>query len=363
MTAPTQEAEKVFVSSLERARLWQGFMSARLLLGVVLVALQTALYVTGTTRSEVEILICSAYLMGTLVSKVLINPRPLGQSFNRVWGALVGIDLLTFSALQLLQGGSSGTTINYTALFALPLLVASILGTLRLALGTAAGITVLMLVVSIWSFLKQPIDVTPYFVQPALSGVGFFAIAWLANLLAVRLASEGLRAQTSQVAAAILRQVNELVIESLPDGILIVDDVGMVRAANPAARQILSLELFGLRGGVINLRSEPAWEPLLELTRRGFSSGQSQSADIAIRHGQGGPLRVYARTRLAAVPIIRQLSPCVTCSSGSAPSGMAFRTKVSRCVAAADCKSFRLIRGTVDPDCSSSSFRSASLRT
>lgn len=303
MKAPAVEAAKAFVASLERARLWQGFMSARLLLGFVLVTLQTALYVTGTTRGKLEILICSVYLIGTLVSKIVINPRPLGQSFNRVWGALVGIDLLTFSALQLLQGGTSGAaTINYTALFALPLLVASILGTLRLAFGTAAGITVLMLTVSIWSFLKQPIDATPYFVQPALSGVGFFAIAWLANLLAVRLASEGLRAQTSQVAAAILRQVNDLVIESLPDGIVIVDDVGTVHAANPAARQLLSLEVVELREGVFNLHSEPAWESLLALTSRCFESGQSQSAAIVIRHGQGGPLRVHARTRLAAVP-------------------------------------------------------------
>lgn len=77
-----------------------------------------------------------------------------------------------------------------------------------------------------WSYLQNPNDSTPYFVQPALSGVGYFAIAWLSNQLASRLAAEGQRARQSQLAATIQRQVNELVIESLPDGVLIVDERG-----------------------------------------------------------------------------------------------------------------------------------------
>lgn len=142
--------------SQEVMRLWQGFMTARLLLGVVLVFLQSVLYMTGTTRSQSEVAVCVAYLLGTMVSKQLINPRPIGQSFNHVWGALVGVDVLMFSALQLVQGvGTNVSTINYTPLFALPLLLASVLGTLRLAFGTAAGITLLMLGVSIWQFLQH----------------------------------------------------------------------------------------------------------------------------------------------------------------------------------------------------------------
>jgi len=289
-----------FDASYEMSRQWQGFITARLVLGFVLVTLQIALYATGTAHSQAQIAISAAYLAGTLASKLFIRPRPLGQSFNRVWGALVGIDLLTFSALQVLQSGpASISTINYTPLFALPVLVASVLGSMRLALGTAAGITVLMLGVSIWSYLQSPTDSTPYFVQPALSGAGYFAIAWLSNQLASRLTTEGQRARQSQLAASIQRQVNELVIESLPDGVLIVDERGMVHSANPAARQLLGSHQ-ALHATVFDLKEEPGWLPLLSLTRLSVATGQNHEEDVTIRHSNLGPRRVHARTRMAA---------------------------------------------------------------
>ncbi len=287
-------------SSREMSRQWQGFMTARLVLGFVLVTLQIALYSTGASHNKGQIAISAAYLAGTLASKFYIQPRPLGQSFNRVWGALVGFDLLTFSALQMLQSNSASiSTINYTPLFALPVLVASVLGSMRLALGTAAGITVLMLGGSIWSYLQSPLDSAPYFVQPALSGVGYFAIAWLSNQLASRLTTEGLRARQNQLAANIQRQVNELVIESLPDGVLIVDERGCVHAANPAARLLLGSQQ-ALHAAVFYLKEEVGWIALLNLTRLSFGTGKSHEEDVTIRHGHHGPRRVHARTRLAA---------------------------------------------------------------
>ena len=61
----------------EISRQWQGFMTARLVLGLVLVVLQTALYATGTSHSQAQIAISAAYLTGTLASKLFIQPRPL----------------------------------------------------------------------------------------------------------------------------------------------------------------------------------------------------------------------------------------------------------------------------------------------
>ncbi len=286
--------------SHELIRQWQGFMTARLVLGFMLVTLLAALQASGAAQNKALIAISLAYLAGTLASKMFIQPRPLGQSFNRVWGALVGIDLLTFSALQMLQDGpGNSTSINYTPLFALPLLLASVLGSLRLALGTAAGITMLILGGSILVFLRSPVDSPPYFVQPALSGAGYFAIAWLSNQLASRLATEGLRASQSQLAASIQRQVNSLVIESLPDGVLIVDDRGRVHAANPSARHMLGSSL-ALHAMAFDLKDEPGWRPLLDLTRRSVGTSESHEEDVVISHGGQGPRRLHARTRLAA---------------------------------------------------------------
>ena len=291
LQAPPEAPE----DSLELVRLWQGFMTARLTLGLVLVVLQIALFVTGTLHSQALIAISAVYFSGTLAARFYMRPRPLGQSFNRTWGALVGLDVLTFSALQLLPGSS----INYTPLFALPILHASVLGSLRLALGTAAAVTMLLLGNTLWAYLHGPADATPYFVQSALSGAGYFVIALLGNQLSNRLASEGRRARLSQLAVTIQRQVNELVIESLPDGVLIVDDRGCVRAANPAARELLGSPLIA-HASVFDLRDEPGWRPLLNLTRLSVGTGQSHEEDVTIRHHDHGPRRVRARTRLAA---------------------------------------------------------------
>lgn len=288
------------------ARLWQAFMTARLTLGLVLLLLQVALYATGTSHSTPMMAISVAYFLGTLLTRLVIQPQPLGQSFNWAWGVVVGLDILAFSVMQVLQGSS----INYTPLFALPILLASVLGSLRLALGTAAGVTVLLLGSTLSTYFQSPADATPYFVQSALSGVGYFAIAFLSNQLSTRLASEGQRARRSQLAAKIQRVVNELVIESLPDGVLIVDDRGCVRGANPAARQLLGTPR-ALQAPVFDLREETGWQPLLNLTRLSVGTGHNQEEDVTIHHQGHGPRRMRVRTRLAAPPGIGTESLCV----------------------------------------------------
>jgi two-component system sensor histidine kinase PilS (NtrC family) len=291
----------------EFSRLWQAFMTARLTLGLVLVVLQAGLYATGSAQSRTLIGICVAYFLGTLATRLYVRPRYLGQAFNRAWGVLIGLDIGVFSALQLLQGNS----LNYTPLFALPILLASVLGSLRLALGTAAGVSMLLLGSTYWMHSNAPGDATPAFVQAALAGAGYFLIALLAHQLATRLASEGQRARLSQLAANIQRQVNELVIESLPDGVLIVDAQGLVRAANPAARTLLGNTQQPLRAAIFDLKGSPAWQALLHLTRLSMGTGRAQQAEVTIHHAGSGPRRVLARTSLAAPQGIAQDSLCV----------------------------------------------------
>jgi two-component system sensor histidine kinase PilS (NtrC family) len=287
-------------------RLWQAFMTARLMLGLVLVLLQITLYATSPVHSKSLLIVCIAYFLGTLATRLHLRPRPLGGAFTRSWGVLIGIDVLAFSALQWLHGNS----LNYTPLFALPVLLASVLGSLRLALGTAAGVTMLLLGGAVWTQIQSDQDNPASFVQAGLSGVGYFAIAFLANQLATRLANEGKRARQSQVAATIQREVNELVIEAMPEGVMIVDQGGIVRAANPAARELLGDE-YRLRSAVFDLKVDPAWRPLLQLSRLSLGSGQQQEAEVSLQHEGGAPLKVLARTRLAAPQGIGEDSLCV----------------------------------------------------
>lgn len=291
----------------EFARLWQAFMTARLTLSLVLVVLQIGLYATGMASSRPLLGICAAYFLGTLASRLFVRPRHLGQAFNRAWGVLIGLDIGVFCALQWLQGSN----LNYTPLFALPVLLASVLGSLRLALGTAAGVSMLLLGGTYWMHSDSLGDSPANYVQAALAGAGYLLIALLAHQLATRLANEGRRARLNQLAASVQRQVNELVIESLPDGVLIVDAQGWVRAANPAARALLEAAEHSLRSAIFDLKGTPAWQPLLHLTRMSMGTGRPQQAEVIIHHAGSGPRRVWARTSLAAPQGIAHESLCV----------------------------------------------------
>lgn len=285
----------VIISSDTReiSRIWQGFMTARFTLGLVLLALQGTLYATGTPQNKWLIVISLAYFASTLTTGLFGQPRFLGSTFNRSWILLVGLDVIAFTSLQFLQKNA----INYTPLFALPILLASVLGSLQLALGTAAGVTMLLLGGTLWKVSNGNGDNAPYLAQAALSGAGYFAIALLANQLSARLASEGLRARHNQAAARIERQINALVVESLPDGVLIVDSELSIRSANPSARIFIAKQAD--RQGVLhNLMDESAWNGLARLTEKSLSTGTEQEADVSITFEGQGPRRMRVRTRL-----------------------------------------------------------------
>lgn len=293
--------------TLEFARLWRGFMTARVTLGLVLLLLQGTLYGLGQVPHALLVVICGGYFVATLAVRLMSHPRPLGRTFDPQWISTIGVDVLAFAALQFVQGSS----INYTPLFALPVLLASVLGSLLLAMGTAAGVTLLLLANASWLSIQFPGDASPHFIQSALTGAGSFVIALLANQLSVRLASEEQRARRNQFAVQIQQQVNELVIDSLTDGILVVDARGTVHAANPAARHLLGPDERSIRPTSFNLDSEPGWQELAELTRRCFFQNGAQQADVNIHHQGQGPRRVRVRTRLTAARDNNTESLCV----------------------------------------------------
>lgn len=276
-------------------RLWRAFMAARVMLAGVLLALQAFIYALGQPVGQAMVTLCVAYFVATLAVRVWAHPKPPGSNFDAQWVSTVGVDVLTFSALNFLQSGA----INYTALFALPVLLASVLGPILLALGTAASVTLLLLADAWWSSLQLPGDSTARFLQAGLSGSGFFIIALLANQLALRLSREEKRARSSQSAARMQTQVNELVIDTLVDGVLVIDTHGIVRAANPASRRLLATEGTA-RSAPFVLAAEAAWQPLAELAQMTFAEHSPQQADVSLEHASRHARRLQVRTRLAA---------------------------------------------------------------
>ncbi len=280
---------------LEFERLWRGFMTARVTLGLVLLGLQGTIYALGSPGDIVLVLICGAYFVAALAARLMASPRQFGRTIDIQWLSTIGVDILAFAALQL----GHGSNINYSPLFALPVLMASVLGSLLLALGAAASITLLMFSHATWIGLHGLGDTTPPFLQAALTGAGCFVIAFLAHQIATRLANVELRAQRNQLAARVQRQVNELVIETLTDGVMVVDPSSTVRAANPAARQLLGGEV-AVRASAFSLTSMVGWHGLDDLMQLSFSTNTPQQADVTIHHAGRGPQRMRVRTQITA---------------------------------------------------------------
>jgi len=276
------------------ARLWRGFMSARVAIALVLLVLLWVLHAMAPALNISRWLIglCGTYLAATLAVRIFTRSTPPGQTFDPQWVSTIGVDLLAFSALQFLQAGG----INYSPLFALPVLMGSVLGSALLALGTAA----LLLLTDAWVLsLHAPAETAARFLQAGLTGTGYFVLAFLANQISARLAREEQAARHGQQAARIQVQVNQLVIETLADGVLVVDPQGGVHTANPAARVLLGLDQ-DTDTAPFHLASRAAWQPLMALAQRTFAQRTAQRAEVALEEDGQSARRIHVRTRLTS---------------------------------------------------------------
>jgi len=273
-------------------RLWRAFMRARVLVAVVVLALQLFLLLHGGGTVWLTGL-SSAYLLATVAVMLWWTPSEHGRAPTLQWLITLGIDLATVALLQFFQVGS----INFTPLFALPVLMAAILGPLVLGLGTAAGVTLLLLAEA---WLSSPqlgqLDAARL-LAAGLAGTGFFVVAALAHQLASRLAREEAVSAISQAAARAQAAVNEVIIESLALGVLVADAHGVVRHANPAARTMLMGENFPA-GARLLLSARPAWSHLAALVEESFAVGAALETETTIAHAERPGQRLRARTQL-----------------------------------------------------------------
>lgn len=274
-------------------RLWLGFMVARIAVAALLLMLLGGLMAMGVAPVDWwQLALCAAYLAASVAVRVFTRPAAPGRSFDPQWVSTIGIDLIAFSTLHFLQAAG----LNFSPLFALPVLTASVLGSSLLALGTAAGVTLLLLADG-WLQSLELADHTARLLQAGLAGGGYFVVALLANQLAVRLAREEQAARQGLSAARTQAYVNELVIDTLTDGLLVVGMDWRIHAANPAARALLGWQAREAPASLA-LVSRPGWKPLAALAQRTFDSGDTLSAEIALDLGPAERLHLRVRTRL-----------------------------------------------------------------
>ena len=276
-------------------RFWHLFMTARAWLALLLLGLQGAIYVVGAARDPWPLVIGAGYLAAALAVRRLPEPPQLKTAGVLPWFSTAGADILAFAALQLAQGSN----INYAPLLVLPVLISSVLGSMRWALGAAAGVTLLLFALATGLSVQTRTDMMAHFLQAALTGAGCFVIAILANLMAARLTAEERKARQSQSAAVVQRRVNELIIESMADGILVLDRQGRVWAANPAAQQLLGSAL-PLRACVFDLPTLADQTVLTSVIHRSYLQGSPQLTELSLRHANDGLHKIRVRAQLTA---------------------------------------------------------------
>ncbi|NMM86913.1 PAS domain-containing sensor histidine kinase [Rhodococcus sp. SRB_17] len=274
-------------------RLWLGFLTGRVMVALALLLLQALGQTFNQAAEPLVLAVCLAYLSATLAVRLLAHHAPPSPQAGAHWLSSIGVDLAAVCALQLLHTGG----MNYTPLLGLPILMAAVLGTLTLALGTTAAATLLLLAWAWWLGDHGGGDAAQRYLQAALTGTGYFIVAFLVHQLSVRLVRAQQAAQHSQLAARVQSQVSALVIQHLADGVLVVDAEHTVRIANPAG-----LHLLGDPAAVapFTLARDALWLPLLELARRSFLQEAPQVADVTLLAPGQSPIGLHVRTWLTA---------------------------------------------------------------
>lgn len=275
------------------ARMWHGFMLARVMVATILLALQMFVLMTRSGGPSWLIAVNSVHLCLVLGALWWIQPSDRGALTRGQWLMTVGIDLLFVGLLQHFQEGS----LNYEPLLALPVLLAAILGPLLLGLATAAAVTIYLLIESALVPTLLQGGPTAGVLQAGLSGVGFFLLSYLANNLSRRLAREQEVAQSSQAAARAQSQVNELIIEGLSEGVLVADRHGVVRNANPAAQRMLMGDAYP-KGARLLLSARSGWEALALLVNQTFAQGQPMESELDVHVDDLTTHRLFGRSRL-----------------------------------------------------------------
>jgi two-component system, NtrC family, sensor histidine kinase PilS len=293
------------------ARVFRTYAAARAALGLGLVVVQGVASLIGSRSSEWLVMVSLAYAVQAITLWLLPSFSPLAQPQTQrakrrhQWLVTIGVDLMAFTVLHLLEGGS---IFNYGALLVLPVLMAGVFMPRLLALATASGVALLLLMVA-WRTAPAQ-ELSALMLQTGLAGLGLFIITLLAGELAARLAREELAARGSLELARQQAQLNRLVIEEMVDGVLVVDADMRVRAANPAARALLVLEGLSPPAPFM-LAERAAWAALQQAVQRAMGLGTWPEAgrDMALDFGDGQVRTLRMRVRFMRRPVRDSSSP------------------------------------------------------
>lgn len=279
-------------------RILRTYVAARAALSLALVVAPWLASLSGVKPPVLVILLCLGYASQAVSLWLLHGSRDDSQMPEhlqpRQWLSTIGVDLVAFSLLRMLEPQAP---LNYTALLVLPVLMAGVLTRRLVALGTAAGLS-LVLLVAVWPMAADGGDTLLLLSQAGLAGAGLFLIALLASELSQRLAREERAARSSLEMARQQTLLNRLVIEEMADGVMVVDRRGRLRAINPAARLLLH-PVGALLQVPSPLDAEPCLRPLQQALDQAYAEGSwpstARALALQLPDGERRLLQVRAR--------------------------------------------------------------------
>lgn len=287
------------------ARLFRTYVGARTVVGVLLAVLHFGSSMAGALPQPSALMVSGLYVLQVLAVAVWMwasgrsgrsgRSGPRSAPPGPVWIAFtVGADALAFVALLAIE---SSTSFNFGALLVLPVLMAGVLMPRRLALATAAAVTLSLLAQAWWSALQVPTGPSPWLAS-GLAGIGLFAIAWLAGELVARLLREERSAMDSREYARQQALLNQLVIEEMGEGVLVLNRQGRVLAANPAARALLGLTDPPAGAQPPGVVPQAHWSTLLEAVERAHAQGRWPAAGRELSLAAPGQAASKVRARI-----------------------------------------------------------------
>jgi two-component system, NtrC family, sensor histidine kinase PilS len=230
--------------------------------------------------------VCAAYLfLGIVFQRVL---RVMREHFDIQLSLHVGVDI---AAITLLMYASGGFRSGLGAMLLISMIAAAIVAPRRLSYLYAALATIALLLEQGYWVLAHDAPTTG-FLQPGLVAIGCFAGAGITGWLAQRVAANERLARQRGRELQTQTRVNELVIQDMQDGVLVLDRDGRIVQFNPQAQRLLQAErlLGGELGGELG-RLLPGFEEHWRAWRGAQAGAAAGTIDVEV-HGRAMRLRL-----------------------------------------------------------------------
>ncbi|MBU6459765.1 MAG: PAS domain-containing sensor histidine kinase [Proteobacteria bacterium] len=240
-------------------RFLQYFNLYRLVIAATLVVTSSffgSILTFGSQHPEQFFLISDVYLLCSALLTLTVSSRWPGYLFQLHMQMITDLICIFF-----LMETSGGILSGMGVLMTISLAAVGLFGNERYAMFYAAFATILILVGQVWQICFYHAGMGSL-VYTGLLSLSFFAVSGLASVLSIRLGKSEQLTRKQSADLASLATINQLIIEDMQDGVLVLDAQHQIRQCNKQAVQMLGM--FRPMEGLVSKRCP---DPLIEHIR------------------------------------------------------------------------------------------------